>query len=247
MPEVLKGAAIQRYSITEKMSQGRREYLDVEQYESENKGAKSKHHNYDRLAMQGITGVDDKRRIIMSFVPKGYYLANSCNYILKPDSFDLKFILGVLNSNIINWLFKKTSTNSNVNCYEIDNIPIPVVTISQQQLIITLVNYILFLKNKNNKEKIDIVSNEIIANYFERVIDACVYELYFEEEIKSSNTGILSLLQETLSKLTALSVEQQINQLYSELNDYKNEIRNRIILQETRSESVSQIIKTSNQ
>ena len=34
--------------------------------------------------------------------------------------------LGLLNSHLLNWYFAKLSTNSNVNGYEVDNIPIKI-------------------------------------------------------------------------------------------------------------------------
>jgi hypothetical protein len=74
-----------------------------------------------------------------------------------------------------------------------------------------------------------------------------VYELYFEEEIKSAQVNVLELIQQSQGNVSSLPIEQQILRLFEEWNDYKNEVRNRIILQETRSESVAQIIKSMHQ
>jgi hypothetical protein len=161
---------------------------------------------------------------------------------------DIKFLLGLLNSKLIEFYLHSVASLKSGGYYSysssiIDNIPIKIS--NNQQPIINLVEYMLYLKNNDNPDISDMVSNEIISNTIEKVIDACVYELYFEEEIKASNTNILSLLQETLFKITSLPIEQQIKQLYLELNEYKNEIRNRIILQEIHSESVSTIIKAT--
>ena len=167
-PEVLKGAAIQRYYITKKMSQGKREFLNVVQYTKENSGKKTSHNQYDRIAMQGMTGVDDKRRFIMTYVPKGFYLANSCNYIILPSQEVAFYVLGILNSKLINWLFKKTSTNSNVNCYEVDALPIPNMIKNNDTL--ELVNNVQSVLNgkMSGLDTIDL----------ENKIDALVYKLY---------------------------------------------------------------------
>ncbi|MDR2346126.1 MAG: Eco57I restriction-modification methylase domain-containing protein, partial [Planctomycetaceae bacterium] len=159
--------------------------------------------------------------------------------------FNYFYAQGILNSRLIKFyvselLYDGTHFYPN----HIKSLPIKNIQLSQQQPIISLVGYIVFLKRHGNTTISNIVTNENIVAYFEKIIDACVYELYFEDEIKSSNTDILALLNESLSNVTSLPVEKQINQLFSELNDYKNEIRNRIILQETHSNSVSQIIKT---
>jgi len=175
-PEVLKGAGIQRYRISTKLSQGKREYLDVQNYLKENSGEKTRHHQCQRIAMQGITGVDDKRRLVMTLVPSGFYLANSCNYILKPKNSKLEYILGILNSSLLNWVFKKTSTNSNVNCYEADKLPIPIASINENEIIIR-VNQILQYKESDANAD---------TSALEAEIDRMVYELYglTEEEIK---------------------------------------------------------------
>jgi len=80
-PKILKGASVQRYYITEKMSQGEIEYLNEKAYLEDNSGEKTEHHKFERIAMQGMTGANDKNRIIMSIVPVGFYLANSCNLL----------------------------------------------------------------------------------------------------------------------------------------------------------------------
>lgn len=124
-PTILKGASIQRYRITFNMSQGEIEYLEEPKYVEEcGNSEKSKHHNYPRIAMQGMTGANDKIRLIMSIVPKGYYLANSCNYLFPPKDYNIYSLLSILNSKTINWFFRRFSTNSNVNGYEVDNFPI---------------------------------------------------------------------------------------------------------------------------
>lgn len=111
------------------MSQGEIEYLNENAYLFDfGTSEKANHHNNKRIAMQGMTGANDKVRIVMSIVPEGFYLANSCNYVFAPKGFDLEALLGILNSRLVNWFFRCFSTNSNVNGYEIDNLPIPYVS-----------------------------------------------------------------------------------------------------------------------
>ena len=169
-PKILKGAAIQRYYYTLQMSQGEIEYLDEVRYLKDyGKSDKSKHHNNMRIAMQGMTGANDKIRIVMALVPKGYYLANSCNYLFAPTGFDIYALLGILNSKLINWFFRCFSTNSNVNGYEIDNLPIPSIDVDTQLKLKDLVSTII--KQKNIDGNAD-TQNE------ESKIDDIVYQLY---------------------------------------------------------------------
>lgn len=132
------------------MSQGEIEYLDETAYLSKfGKTEKAKHHNFERIAMQGMTGANDKLRIVMAIVPKGYYLGNSCNYILPPSNVDIKALLALLNSKAINWFFRCFSTNSNVNGYEVDNLPLPDMSISVQRQLSSFVDSIFEKKVTN--------------------------------------------------------------------------------------------------
>ena len=83
---------------------------------------------------------------------------------------DNKFVLGVLNSSLLNYIFKKFSTNSNVNGYEVDNLPIPnSISTEEQSNIVDIVIRILSLKKKNPTADTD---------KLEREIDLLVYKLY---------------------------------------------------------------------
>ena len=105
----------------------------------------------------------------MSVVPQGYYLANSCNYIFAPNNIDIYALLGLLNSKLINWFFRCFSTNSNVNGYEIDNLPIPNISKDNQIKLRDLVKSIMEKKNSDNYAD---TQNE------ESKIDDIVYQLY---------------------------------------------------------------------
>ena len=170
LPKILKGAAIQRYYYTLQMSQGEIEYLDEIRYLKDfGQSEKSKHHNELRIAMQGMTGANDMIRIVMALVPEGFYLANSCNYLFPPKGIDIYALLGVLNSKLINWFFRCFSTNSNVNGYEIDNLPIPSIDVNTQMKLKELVTGVM------KQKEVDIRADTLNK---ERKIDEIVYQLY---------------------------------------------------------------------
>ncbi len=168
-PKILKGASIQRFYYTEDMSQGEIEYLNESKFFADFANEKASHHNYVRIAMQGMTGANDSIRIIMSIVPAGVYLANSCNYLIPTDDFPAKYLLGLMNSTIINWYFRCFSTNSNVNGYEINSLPIPTINSTQQRPIIALVDQILAAKKQDPQAD---------TSKLEKEIDLLVYHLY---------------------------------------------------------------------
>lgn len=169
-PVIMKGAGIQRYYYTYDLSQGSIEYLMEEEYLSDySRSEKSSHHKYRRIVMQGMTGANDERRLIMTLIPEGMYLAHSCKYIIDCNGLSLNALLAILNSDIANLYFRCFSTNSNVNGYEIENIPIPYISPDTEAILVEKVEEILKLKEgdyrADSKEK-------------EKEIDKIVLELY---------------------------------------------------------------------
>jgi Alw26I/Eco31I/Esp3I family type II restriction m6 adenine DNA methyltransferase len=174
LPLIVKGAQVQRYYLTDKPSQGVVQFVDKKKYLSD-------HHLQSRIALQGITGANDKIRIVSTLIDPMTFCANSCNYIIcNPDNnkISLKTILGLINSKITNWIFRKTSTNSNVNCYEINNLRFPLGLEAFDSKISTYVSTILektkqgkdTFKEENEIDKIlfklyDIESDEIEKHF----------------------------------------------------------------------------------
>ena len=79
--KMAKGAAVQKWQILEKMSQGKIEYLDYLKW-SKVVGPKSLHHQEIRIVMQGITGVNESTRLKLALLPKNVVCGNSANYIM---------------------------------------------------------------------------------------------------------------------------------------------------------------------
>ena len=119
---MLRGAQVQKYYTTDNISQGDILYLDSEKYLQEVHSPRSMHHKQKRIVMQGITGVNERYRLKMTLTQEGVFCANSVNYLLPEKHIEV--ILAILNSRLLNWFFRKLSTNSNVNGYEVDNLPI---------------------------------------------------------------------------------------------------------------------------
>jgi hypothetical protein len=205
---LIKGAGVQKWYLPEKMSQGVVEYLIHTEYLSQNKGEKSTHFNFSRIVMQGITGVDEKHRIKSTIIEKGFFCGHSINYISLKDVSDLlaKYYLSILNSEFSNWFFKKFSTNSNVNSYEIHNLPLPIYSDSLLPLSI-VVSYLL-----NKKKRI----NEVTFNFYEHLINSIIYELVFPEEIKSAGKEILKHLGDLKPITDDMSEEKKLAIIQSE-------------------------------
>ena len=100
-------------------------------------------------------------------------------------------------------------------------------------IVVNFCDYLLVLK-KQKKPLNEFVPNEHIAKQFEELIDACVYELYFEKEVKAKEADVLQLVAEQFKPIADLPEPQKIKVIqegYQILRDSHNEIRNRITRQ----------------
>lgn len=161
--KMLRGAQVQKFYTTDNISQGDLFYLDSALYLQENSSPKSRHHLTRRIVMQGITGVNERFRLKMTVCDEGIFCANSVNYLLI-DGEDLYYYLALCNSQLLNWFFAKLSTNSNVNGYEIDNLPIKVADADTKQSLIVLVKCLL--ENPQNNDVYQKM-NQIIYNLYD--------------------------------------------------------------------------------
>ncbi|OWP82683.1 hypothetical protein BWK59_14555, partial [Flavobacterium davisii] len=177
-PILIKGVQLDRFILktsNEQISQGEIEYVDFEVLKNIISEKKLKDSYNKRIALQGLTGVNEKRRIKSVLVNENSFLANSCNYLLKPKDHSLELIVALLNSKLYNFLFKTRSTSSNVNGYEIDNLPF-ILNNKFENDLKYIVDQILSLKKDNP---------EADTAALEREIDTLVYQLYdlTEQEI----------------------------------------------------------------
>ena len=85
-----------------------------------------------------------------------------------------KYLTGLLNSRLLNWVFKATSTNNHVNIYELENLPIPHATLAQIEDIATHTEEIMRLRSDRQDTTI-----------LEERLNQLVYQLYgiSEEDI----------------------------------------------------------------
>ncbi|MFM7469657.1 MAG: Eco57I restriction-modification methylase domain-containing protein, partial [Vampirovibrionales bacterium] len=176
--EMIKGAIIDRYIKRQKMSQGEIQYLDSQAFLQGNTSKKARHHLESRIVMQGITGVNEKTRLKMTLLDRGIFCANSVNYLIftPPVKYNKLFVLGILNSQVLNFIFKKFSTNSNVNGYEVDNLPIPKASEAEQAPLIAKVEAIL--AHTQSEGYTSNPTAQATVAQLEADIDVLVYHLY---------------------------------------------------------------------
>lgn len=129
--------------------------------------------------MQGITGVNEKYRLKMMLINEDIFCANSVNYLLPEEN--LEYLLGLCNSHLLNWFFKKLSTNSNVNGYEVDNLPIVIADAATMEKVNCVVREMLAIINEDQRENLPL----------EQKLNDLIYQIYnlAEDEILEVEKG----------------------------------------------------------
>ncbi len=241
---VITGAQVLRYHITDKPSQGEVIYIAnhcIPKFSNKRKSEIS----HPRIVLQRITGVDSRIRIIAAYLQANVFCANSTNYISPDENINIKYLLAILNSTLINFFVKQTSTNTNITAKVLNSIPIAVTQdIKIQELISELVDYVSFLKQNDNLS--DIISNETISIFFEKIIDGCVYELYFNEYMKELEINIIDSALRLIKPISQLSSEKEksetILNAFMIIKKTDNPIRNRLELFTLRSPELLKLI-----
>jgi hypothetical protein len=131
-----------------------------------------------------------------------YHTTTLYSFVFKPDAKgSARYFLGLLNAKVIWYFVKVTGTPLRGDYYRFKTeylrpFPIPDATPEQQRLIETLVGYVLALKRQAANLAESPSPFIVMAAWFERLIDALVYELYFPEEFTAENrvSAALALL-----------------------------------------------------
>ena len=151
----------------------------------------------------------------------------------------------VLNSSLVNFFIKQTSTNTNITAKVLSSIPIAVPPNDVQGLIATIVDYIILINSAQNNLS-ELVSNDTIASYFEKIIDGCVYELYFDGHMKEQEINIIDSALELIKPITHLSSDKEkadmILDVFMNIKKTDNSIRNRLDLFTLRSPEILKLI-----
>ncbi|MGY5862654.1 MAG: DNA methyltransferase [Candidatus Thorarchaeota archaeon] len=88
---------------------------------------RSPHIFNSRIACQQVSNRAQRWRLKFARIPPRTVLANSCNYVALDHSEDewlLSYLLGVLNSDLLNWRFDLSNSNNHVSNRELASLPI---------------------------------------------------------------------------------------------------------------------------
>lgn len=150
-----------------------------------------------------------------NFDDENFFINQTCYF-----STDLtKYHLAILNSKLVYFYFSNISNNLGEGAFRwikqfVEQIPIPKIEQNRQKPFKILVDYIIYLK-KEKKEN-------YIIEFFERVIDIAVYELYFKEELHLKGFGILEVLESELIPFD--NSFETIERVYKKLSDKNHKV-----------------------
>ena len=177
-----------------------------------------------------------------SFVSRAYL-------IIRTNRVNQKYLTGLLNSTLIKYWLKYKGKMQGAN-FQIDkepllHIPIAVPAINIQELIATIVDYVMMASS--TKENLSgLVSNKTIALFFEKIIDGCVYELYFGEHMKEQEINIVDSSLELIKPISQLTTEKDKSEVilntFMAIKKTDNPIRNRLDLFTLRSPKILKLI-----
>ena len=169
------------------------------------KGNKGMHHwlELDNCPTDNYLSNFEKEKIVWgnlaldaqyALAEKGMFASAPCP-VITPGN---KYILAVLNSKVADYFIRKLGVTRNGGYFEykpmfVEKLPVPQISKEQQKPFERLVDYILFLKEKD--------IHPLFVSMFETVINSLVYDLYFEEETKAHNLYISDFVPKYLVSL----------------------------------------------
>lgn len=220
---LLRGRNIGYYSL---IDTGENEFVVPEFIETTKK---RRYIENERIICQQIANMHKERRVTYSLVPANYVLGNSCNFISvldNPYHIDIYAILGLFNTQIINWLFKLTSSNNHVNNYEIDCFPVPIESPLLQQISNRVKNFL----ETGNEEILAEIEN-LARKAYGIINDETGEESMLEDEIIAKYYEDIRHVLPEISQSDAgkiLSGEIKVSQLYDERDKFTVNVINGI-------------------
>lgn len=159
--------------------------------------------------------------------------------------------MALFNSRLFWWYLKNTGTVLANGFFRfkpdyVKPFPVPE-TISPfaEQLVSTLCDYILFIKSQETNLS-DLVSNKLISDYFERIIDGCIYEIYFGDHMKELDVNIIESAIGLIKPIESLPSNEEkrkkILDTFISIKKTDNGIRNRLDLLTIKSPKVLKVI-----
>lgn len=164
------------------------------------------------ISLGGNFAYDSQGQFYMTTTVYGYIKNASIreNYL---------FWLALMNSKLV-WFYLQNTGTVLANGYfrykpaYLENFPVPEkVDPQHEQVFVTLADYISHIKAQVDTRASAHARDAVMLSYFEQIVDALVYELYFPEELHSQDRYFMRILQHENLPVLNHSQENQIRQL----------------------------------
>lgn len=173
--------------------------------------------------------------------------------ILDNKSESLFALLGILNSRLATFFHFNNSPKATKGAFPKilvkDIREFPLRSDYKNRSIQVLVSYILFVKGLKDSESLnEYVPNSHVTQTFEEVIDALVYELYFEDDFRAAKIKFMNYAERDFKSIEGKSEKDAvkiIHDAYQTLREKDNEIRQNLKLMDTRLADLIMPIKTT--
>ena len=175
-----------------------------------------------------------------------FYVLDSILVLKKnTDQYCYKYIAAVLNSTLTDYLYKNLTqeegrTFAQVKPINVRKLYIPKAAADEQKLLSILYDYLVFLKKPQQPESF-ISLNSMFIDLFEKIIDGCIYELFFREHMKEREIDIINHLYQKIIPIDGLSDEDKNNTIisvHSSIFMTDNPVRMRLKLFVSRSQEI---------
>lgn len=129
---------------------------------------KNRYISKERLVCQQISNIHLEKRLKFTKIPENIVLGNSCNFLTFDESLfgnqevGLDYLLGILNSMLLNWRFKITNSNNHISNYELAELPIAIPSVLDRKEVEKLVSLI---KNRDDQENVYKLNTKVFELY----------------------------------------------------------------------------------
>lgn len=200
------------------------------------------------LGRQRYPALFDEKKIILrqtsdsiraTVDDESYYNLNSILVFKINEMFDVteNYALLAINSKLNNLVYKNLTqeegrTFAEVKPQNVRKLFIPKINLEDQEIFNVLCNYLLYLNNSQNDEISSRIDNRVISRAFEELVDACIVEIIYAEEMEKQNVQIMVYVRGIIKALSTMGVDmkQQITDLFVHLTSSHSEVRNRLKL-----------------
>ncbi|WKZ15733.1 MAG: Eco57I restriction-modification methylase domain-containing protein [Candidatus Jettenia caeni] len=230
-PEVLRGAHVGRYELHEEPKQGEPKYLNVSQYlEGKKSDSKAFDHRKLRIGYQRGSAIDNWRRIVATIIEPNNFCSDTINYITDLKDLDIYAVLALLNSRVLEWRFRLTSTNNHVNSYEVDSLSIPRISFTTSE--------------KKRRETIEIFVTLYLSHKYDCItknIKNCLPE---KSDIVHDLLAYLARQMIEMNNKKDNEIKGFLKWLEREIGSEINELSNKTAIREYHEHNFNQLIET---